>query len=77
MNNKQEMGDRSSRMDLQTNADGSIDVYIGPTKPSGKKPKNWIPTEAGRAWFLYFRLYSPKQAFLNKSWFLPDLEKAK
>jgi hypothetical protein len=25
----------------------------------------------------YFRLYSPKQAFLDKSWVLPDIEKAK
>jgi hypothetical protein len=57
--------------------DGSVDLYIGPNKPQGDKVKNWIPTEAGRAWFPYFRLYSPKQAFLDKSWILPDIEKAK
>ena len=34
------------------------------------------PTEAGRAWFPYFRLYSPKQAFLDRTWVLPDIEKA-
>jgi hypothetical protein len=31
---------------------------------------------AGKAWFPYFRLYSPGKAFLDKSWVLPDIEKA-
>jgi hypothetical protein len=74
--NTHEIADRSSRMDLNINADGSVDLYIGPQKPEGDKAKNWIPTEAGRAWFPYFRLYSPKQAFLDQSWVLPDIEKA-
>ena len=74
--NKYEIADRSSRMDLDINADGSVDIYIGPNKPEGDKAKNWIPTEVGRAWFPYFRLYSPKQAFLDKTWVLPDIEKA-
>ena len=26
--------------------------------------------------FTYFRLYSPKRAFLDKTWVLPDIEKA-
>jgi len=75
INNKHEIADRSSRMDLSMNKDGSVDLYIGPNKPQGDKGKNWIPTEAGRAWFPYFRLYSPKQAFLDHSWVLPDIEK--
>ncbi len=44
-------------------------------KPSGERAKNWIPTEAGRAWFPYLRLYSPKKAFLDRKWVLPDIEK--
>ncbi len=67
----------SSRMDLLVNADGSVDLYIGPDKPAGGKAKNWIQTMPGKAWFPYFRLYSPKPAFLDKSWVLPDIEKAK
>ena len=55
----------------------SITIYIGPDKPAGDKAKNWIPTVAGKAWFPYFRLYSPKQAFLDRTWILPDIEKAK
>lgn len=75
--NKHEIADRSSRMDLAKNADGSVDIYIGPDKPKGSKAKNWIPTEKGRAWFPYFRLYSPKKAFLDQTWVLPDIEKVK
>jgi len=75
INNKYEIADRSSRMDLAMNPDGSVYIYIGPAKPEGNKAKNWIPTEPGRAWFPYFRLYSPKQAFLDKTWVLPDIEK--
>jgi hypothetical protein len=74
MDSEFEKVDRSSRMDLIENADGSIDIYIGPTKPEGKE-QNWIPTIPGKAWFPYFRLYSPKKEFLDKSWVLPDIEK--
>jgi len=77
INNEYEVADRSSRMDLAMNPDGSVDIYFGPDKPEGAKSKNWIPTEAGRAWFPYFRLYSPKKAFLDRSWILPDIEKEK
>ena len=77
INNKHEIADRSSRMDLLQNNDGSVTLYVGPKKPAGEKAKNWIPTEEGRGWFPYFRLYSPKKAFLDRTWVLPDIEKAK
>ncbi len=75
--NDTKLADRSSRMDLLTNADGSVDLYVGPKKPAGEKAKNWIQTMPGKAWFPYFRFYSPKQAFLDRTWILPDIEKAK
>jgi hypothetical protein len=74
LQNKQEIADRSSRMNLIINKDGSVDIYMGPDAPVGKE-KNWIPTAAGKAWFPYFRLYSPKKTFLDRSWVLPDIEK--
>jgi hypothetical protein len=73
--NEQKIADRSSQMDLLKNKDGSIDIYMGPDAPTGKE-KNWIPTVSGKAWFPYFRLYSPKQAFVDRTWVLPDIEKA-
>ncbi len=76
LQNEQKIADRSSRMDLIKNSDGSVDIYMGPDAPKGKE-QNWIPTVAGKAWFPYFRFYSPKQAFLDRTWILPDIEKAK
>jgi hypothetical protein len=74
IDNPQRVGDKSSRMgDLAKNADGSVDLYMGPTAPKGRE-KNWIPTIPGKAWFAYFRLYAPTEAYLDASWKLPDIE---
>jgi hypothetical protein len=68
--------DLSSRKpNLIKNADGSVDVYIGPVKPEGNK--NWIKTNSGHGWFPYFRFYGPTDAYFNKTWSLPDFEKLK
>jgi hypothetical protein len=74
IDNKDEIADRSSRMDLRTNDDGSVDIYCGPAPPRGFE-KNWIPTIPGRAWFSYFRLYAPTEAYFDKSFALPDIER--
>jgi hypothetical protein len=75
--NKTRLAGRSSRMDLNVNADGTVDIYTGPEKPAGDKAKNWIQTVPGKGWFTYFRLYSPEKAFLDKTWILPDIDKLK
>lgn len=54
------------------NADGSYDVYFGPTAPEGKEA-NWIPT--GEDFFLLFRLYGPETKDFYKTWILGDLKK--
>jgi hypothetical protein len=65
---------RSSQIpQLQKNADGSIDIYFGPTAPAGKE-SNWVPTSAGGTFEVMFRLYSPEPSFFEKHWVLPDLE---
>lgn len=67
--------DLSSRKeDLVTNDDGSVDVYFGPKAPAGKE-SNWVQTNPGKGWFVYFRFYAPANAFFDKSWSLPDIEK--
>lgn len=73
--NKQKRADRSSRHDLIMNEDGSVSIYFGPTAPAGKE-SNWIPTNPGEGWFSYFRLYGPLEAYFDRSWVLPDIEKA-
>ena len=75
--NKEEIADRSSRQpDLVKNADGSVDLHFGPSAPKGYEP-NWIPTVPGKAWFTYFRLYAPLEAYFDRTWLLPDIEKVK
>jgi hypothetical protein len=71
--NQQKIADRSSRMDLRKNEDGSVDIYCGPEAPAGFE-KNWIPTVSGKNWFAYFRFYQPTEAYFDRSWPLPDFE---
>ena len=59
--------------ELRTNADGSFDMYFGPTAPSGQE-SNWIETVPGRGFYLMFRLYSPTAPLFDGTWSLPDAE---
>jgi hypothetical protein len=59
---------------VKKNADGSVDIYLGPNAPPGLA-SNWIPTDPARKFELMFRLYGPKQEFFAKNWALPDVEK--
>lgn len=52
----------------QANDDGSIDVYLSPTQPTGVDRGNWIQTDPDRGWFVLLRLYSPLTSFFDKSW---------
>jgi hypothetical protein len=69
--------DRASRAsnstEVQRNADGSVDLYVGPKAPAGGE-SNWIPTDPARRFELMFRLYGPKKEFFDKVWALPDVE---
>ena len=71
----QQQADRSSRMDLKKNADGSVDLYVGPKAPQGFE-SNWMQSLPGKSWFAYFRLYGPTEPFLDRSWVLDDIEQA-
>ena len=62
----------SRRPDLVTNADGSVDVFFGPTRPAGAN--NWVQTLPGKGWFPYFRFYAATEAYFDKSWQLNDIE---
>jgi hypothetical protein len=59
---------------LQKNADGSVDIYFGPTAPAGKEA-NWVPTNPSGQFEVLFRLYGPEKAFADKTWKLPDIER--
>ncbi|NKL63911.1 DUF1214 domain-containing protein [Rhizobium leguminosarum bv. viciae] len=65
---------RSSQIaDLEKNADGTVDLFLGPTAPDGKDA-NWIPNDPKRQFEVMFRLYAPTKALFDKSWVLPDVE---
>ena len=58
---------------LQTNADGSVDIYFAPKAPAGKE-SNWIPTNANGRFEALFRFYGPERPLFEKTWVLPDRE---
>jgi hypothetical protein len=60
--------------DQRKNADGSVDLYFGPTAPQGMEA-NWIPTDPKGEFEVLFRLYGPEPSFFEKKWVLPDIEK--
>ena len=58
---------------VQTNEDGSTDIWFGPTAPEGKED-NWLQTLPGRGWWTILRLYNPEQAFFDKTWQPSEIE---
>jgi hypothetical protein len=61
---------------MRINADGSVDIYIGPKAPAGQEA-NWIYTPTGKSWFPWFRFYGPEKALFDKSWRMPDIAEVK
>jgi hypothetical protein len=58
---------------LTTNADGSVDLYVGPSAPAGKEA-NWSYTAPRSRWFTIFRMYGPTEAAFDRTWELPDFQ---
>jgi hypothetical protein len=64
----------SNMKELQHNADGSVDIYFGPSAPEGKE-SNWLPTDPNRRFFLLFRAYGPEPGIFDVNSFqLNDIE---
>jgi hypothetical protein len=69
--------DLSSRTEgLQTNEDGSIDLYFGPTAPEGKE-NNWVQTNPGESWFMYMRFYGPLKPYDQQTYQMNKVQKIK
>lgn len=64
---------RSSLDELKTNADGSVDLYFGPTSLAGME-SNWIETIPGKGFYPMLRFYTPKEGLFDGTWRLPDIE---
>lgn len=65
----------SNSPDIAANADGSVDVWFGPAAPEGQEG-NWVPTRTDRGFEVLFRIYGPEKPFFEKTWVLPDIERA-
>ena len=63
----------NKRDKMITNNDGSVDLYFGPEAPAGKEA-NWLQTVPEKGWFLVLRLYSPTEAWFDKTWRPGEIE---
>lgn len=66
----------SKRDKLAVNADGSVDLYVGPKAPAGKEA-NWIASVPNKGWFAIFRLYGPLEPWFDKTWRPGEIEEVK
>ena len=56
------------------NAEGSVDVFFGPTTAPKGKEKNWVRTAPDKGFFVVFRFYGPTEGYIEKTWVLNDFE---
>ena len=68
---KPDVGSQSGT--VQTNPDGSTDIFFGPTAPKGKE-SNWLQTVPGKGWFTILRLNNPMPSFFDQSWRPSEIE---
>ena len=58
---------------VETNPDGTTDIYFGPAAPGGRA-SNWLQTVPGKGFFVILRLYNPLQPFFDKTWRPGEIE---
>ena len=61
---------------VQTNADGSYDIYFAPKPPMGKEG-NWLQTIPGKSWWLALRMYGPEKPWIDQTWRPGEIELVK
>ena len=61
--------------DLDSNEDGSIDLYFAPEKPGDAAESNWIQTVGGRDFLVALRLYGAGVEFYDQTWKPDDIVK--
>ncbi|KAF9888649.1 hypothetical protein FE257_008407 [Aspergillus nanangensis] len=60
---------------VDTNSDGSVDLYFGPSQPAGAPDSNWIQTVDGLHFLATVRLYGAGVEFFDQTWKPDDLVK--
>ncbi len=65
INNKIKRPDVGSSIEgIKKNSDGNYVFHFSPNKPKGVAEANWVQTNPGANWFVYFRAYSPSKEFV-------------
>jgi hypothetical protein len=68
INNKMKRADVGSNLPgTEKNADGDYVFHFAPEKPEGVAEANWVQTNPGQNWFVYFRAYSPSKDFVAQA----------
>jgi hypothetical protein len=62
---------------VKTGADGSVELWFSPKKPTGVDEKNWIQSIPGRAQMVAVRLYGTGASFYDQTWKPDDIIKMK
>lgn len=75
LDNKNGVASIDSYGNFERSKDGSVDIIFSPNKPKGME-KNWIQTNPGQGYFLYFRIYSPEKEYYS-SFIMDDVEHIK
>jgi hypothetical protein len=70
---KQLMPSTNGYYDIPKNADGSIDIWFGPGKPSDIADAQFIQTIPGRDFLVALRLYGAEDAFYDQTWKPDDI----
>jgi hypothetical protein len=60
---------------VATNGDGSVDLWFGPSKPTGTPDSNFIQTVDGRNFLVALRLYGTGVEFFDQTWKPDDVVK--
>jgi hypothetical protein len=67
IDNEQGRADIGSNIEgTVANSDGSYTFHFSPEKPEKVSESNWVQTNRGENWFVYFRAYSPSKSFVNQ-----------
>jgi hypothetical protein len=67
------IGDRD---ELQSNPDGSLDLYVQNESPGKDKEANWLPAPKD-GFNVMLRIYWPKEEFLQRRWTFPGLQRVR
>ncbi|MEE8576702.1 MAG: DUF1214 domain-containing protein [candidate division Zixibacteria bacterium] len=68
INNDSKSADVGSNIPgTQRNENGDYVFHFAPSKPDGVTEANWVQTNPGQNWFVYFRAYSPTPEFVSQA----------